>query len=253
MLSDHFWESCGYPITDTRASAQQDLHDHPGRRDPRAHHLQEPGLAHHRRRPAARLRAVDQRRDHPIHVPPGACGRRLHRHRPSAVVRPDGGGCAVDPGGARRRDLQSQLRRRVRSRRRHRGVGGNAGARQAPHRLRRRRRAFRHAGCGRRLGDGQGRQAGAGAASGGTEARRLLLQPGTGDPRHRGQRRRGDGCLLAAVAVVAVGAGTGAHSAHGQDLQRVTLPLDAFGEDGYFRITVSDDRGRRAWSNPIWR
>ena len=56
-----------------------------------------------------------------------------------------------------------------------------------------------------------------------------------------------------AVAVVAVGAGTGAHSAHGQDLKRVTLPLDAFGEDGHFRITVSDDRGRRAWSNPIWR
>jgi hypothetical protein len=52
--------------------------------------------------------------------------------------------------------------------------------------------------------------------------------------------------------VVAVGAGTGSHSAHGQDLQRVTLPLDTFGEDGYFRITVTDDKGRRAWSNPIW-
>jgi hypothetical protein len=56
-----------------------------------------------------------------------------------------------------------------------------------------------------------------------------------------------------AVAIVAVGAGTGSHSTHGQDLKRATLPLDAFGEDGYVRIAVTDDKGRHAWSNPIWR
>jgi hypothetical protein len=52
---------------------------------------------------------------------------------------------------------------------------------------------------------------------------------------------------------VAVGAGVGTRCAHGQDLTRATLPLDCFGEDGYFRITVTDDKGRQAWSNPIWR
>ncbi|KAB2914442.1 MAG: PHP domain-containing protein [Hyphomicrobiaceae bacterium] len=53
--------------------------------------------------------------------------------------------------------------------------------------------------------------------------------------------------------IVAVGAGTGSRAAHGRDLTCATLPLDAFGEDGHFRITVTDDKGRRAWSNPIWR
>jgi predicted metal-dependent phosphoesterase TrpH len=56
-----------------------------------------------------------------------------------------------------------------------------------------------------------------------------------------------------AVAIVAVGAGTSSRSAHGCDLQRATLPLEPFSADEYFRITVVDERGRRAWSNPIWR
>ena len=53
--------------------------------------------------------------------------------------------------------------------------------------------------------------------------------------------------------IVAVGAGTGTRCAHGRDLRRATLPLDCFGEDCYFRITVTDDKGRQAWSNPVWR
>ena len=53
--------------------------------------------------------------------------------------------------------------------------------------------------------------------------------------------------------VVAIGAGTGTRCAHGQELTRVTLPLDCFGADGSLRITVTDDKGRQAWSNPIWR
>ena len=53
--------------------------------------------------------------------------------------------------------------------------------------------------------------------------------------------------------IVAAGAGTGTRCAHGQDLKGATLPLDCFGEDGYVRITVTDDKGRQAWSNPIWR
>lgn len=50
----------------------------------------------------------------------------------------------------------------------------------------------------------------------------------------------------------AVGSGTGSRCANGRELTRATLPLDPFGEDGYFRITIIDDRNRRAWSNPIW-
>jgi len=30
------------------------------------------------------------------------------------------------------------------------------------------------------------------------------------------------------------------------------LSLEPFGEECYFRVTVTDDKGRRAWSNPIW-
>jgi hypothetical protein len=53
--------------------------------------------------------------------------------------------------------------------------------------------------------------------------------------------------------IVAAGAGSGTRCAYGQDLRRATLSLDCFGEDGYFRITVTDYKGRQAWSNPIWR
>jgi len=56
----------------------------------------------------------------------------------------------------------------------------------------------------------------------------------------------------AACWVVAAGAGLGTESVHGQDLTNVRLPLEPIGE-GYVRITVMDDKGRRAWSNPIWR
>ena len=55
-----------------------------------------------------------------------------------------------------------------------------------------------------------------------------------------------------AASVVAVGTGMASKLVHGQDLTRARLPLDAW-ESGYVRFTVTDDRGRRAWSNPIWR
>jgi predicted metal-dependent phosphoesterase TrpH len=70
----------------------------------------------------------------------------------------------------------------------------------------------------------------------------------------------GDAVIVAcspARAIVAVGAGTGSRSAHcetpGRTIDRAALSLEPFGEDGYFRITVIDPMGRRAWSNPIWR
>ncbi len=48
--------------------------------------------------------------------------------------------------------------------------------------------------------------------------------------------------------------GRGARSAMqlGAGITDCRLPLERF-PDGYFRITVTDERGRRAWSNPVWR
>ena len=60
-------------------------------------------------------------------------------------------------------------------------------------------------------------------------------------------------CCSAASSVSVVGAGMGSRVVHGQELTRAKLSLEPFGEDGYFRVTVTDDKGRRAWSNPIWR
>lgn len=57
----------------------------------------------------------------------------------------------------------------------------------------------------------------------------------------------------AASSVSAVGPGTASRVVHGQEVTRATLSLEPFGDGGYFRVTVTDDKGRRAWSNPIWR
>ncbi len=48
--------------------------------------------------------------------------------------------------------------------------------------------------------------------------------------------------------------GRGSRSAMklGSGMTECRLPLKRF-EDGYFRVTVIDARGRRAWSNPVWR
>ena len=55
-----------------------------------------------------------------------------------------------------------------------------------------------------------------------------------------------------AISVSISGSGTGSRSEHGCDLARARLSLDPFDEGCYFRVTVTDDKGRRAWSNPIW-
>jgi hypothetical protein len=52
--------------------------------------------------------------------------------------------------------------------------------------------------------------------------------------------------------VSVAGTGSASRCAHGSGLKRAALPLEAFEEGGYVRVTVTDDRGRRAWSNPIW-
>jgi hypothetical protein len=55
-----------------------------------------------------------------------------------------------------------------------------------------------------------------------------------------------------ARAVIALGSGSASAVAHGRDLKRVTLPLDRLKTGGFARIVVIDERGRKAWSNPIW-
>jgi hypothetical protein len=41
-------------------------------------------------------------------------------------------------------------------------------------------------------------------------------------------------------------------SAHGQGLTDAEFSLQSLGSSPYFRVTVRDERGGRAWSNPIW-
>jgi hypothetical protein len=55
-----------------------------------------------------------------------------------------------------------------------------------------------------------------------------------------------------ALSVSISGSGTGSRSEHGYGLTRARLSLEPFGEECYIRVTVTDDKGRRAWSNPIW-
>lgn len=55
------------------------------------------------------------------------------------------------------------------------------------------------------------------------------------------------------ASVIAI-TGRGARSAYirGDAMTSASLPLDRF-PDGYFRLTVTDSEGRRAWANPVWR
>jgi hypothetical protein len=55
-----------------------------------------------------------------------------------------------------------------------------------------------------------------------------------------------------AVGVVAAqGRGARSETTRGSGMRTATLPLKRF-KDTWFRITVIDDAGRRAWSNPFW-
>lgn len=55
----------------------------------------------------------------------------------------------------------------------------------------------------------------------------------------------------AVVTVLVQGAGCAAIAHHGASMTRATMSLDRFSDAGWFRITVIDAAGRRAWSNPI--
>lgn len=54
-----------------------------------------------------------------------------------------------------------------------------------------------------------------------------------------------------AVAIAIAGRGARAQNALGRGLTEAAFPLRRFA-GSYFRVTVTDERGRKAWSNPIW-
>ena len=52
--------------------------------------------------------------------------------------------------------------------------------------------------------------------------------------------------------VLVVGAGAAATQVYGNGMAQATVPITRFHDGGWFRVTVVDAHGRRAWSNPIW-
>lgn len=56
-----------------------------------------------------------------------------------------------------------------------------------------------------------------------------------------------------AASVIVQGRGTATAARHGRSLTRADIALDRFAASPWFRVTVIDAAGRRAWSNPIWR
>ncbi|MEO0918933.1 MAG: CehA/McbA family metallohydrolase [Pseudomonadota bacterium] len=54
-------------------------------------------------------------------------------------------------------------------------------------------------------------------------------------------------------AVIVQGAGSAASAVHGNAMSEVTVPLGRVSESAWMRLTVVDGRGKRAWSNPLWR
>jgi len=57
----------------------------------------------------------------------------------------------------------------------------------------------------------------------------------------------------AVSAIVLQGQGVGTEEALGESLTQARLPLSRVSGSPWFRITLIDAAGRRAWSNPIWR
>lgn len=74
-------------------------------------------------------------------------------------------------------------------------------------------------------------------------------------PELRGVHFDGKGVEVECSAVRSViiqGHGTGAKAVHGQSMTRARVPYDRLNASPWFRVTVIDHAGRRAWSNPYW-
>ena len=57
----------------------------------------------------------------------------------------------------------------------------------------------------------------------------------------------------AVASVIVQGKGSAAVGVHGISMTRTRVPLDRFADSDWLRITVVDNAGKRAWSNPYWR
>ena len=53
--------------------------------------------------------------------------------------------------------------------------------------------------------------------------------------------------------VIIQGQGSAYVAQHGENLVSTKLSLERLKKSPWLRITVIDDNGKRAWSNPIWR
>ncbi|TMV73779.1 phosphotransferase [Thioclava sp. BHET1] len=53
--------------------------------------------------------------------------------------------------------------------------------------------------------------------------------------------------------VIVQGHAQAATAVHGQSLTRASVPLTRFARSPWLRVTVIDQAGKRAWSNPYWR
>ncbi|MBI1219553.1 MAG: phosphotransferase [Rhodobacteraceae bacterium] len=53
--------------------------------------------------------------------------------------------------------------------------------------------------------------------------------------------------------VIVQGYGQGAKAVHGNSMTTARVPLDRLGNSPWFRVTLIDAAGRRAWSQPYWR
>jgi hypothetical protein len=52
--------------------------------------------------------------------------------------------------------------------------------------------------------------------------------------------------------IMVVGRASAGIAVHGAAMRSARLPLEKFRAGGHFRVVVTDEVGRRAWSNPVW-
>lgn len=56
-----------------------------------------------------------------------------------------------------------------------------------------------------------------------------------------------------AATVIVQGQGCAATALHGSDMTEATLPLDRLSHSPWMRLTLVDNAGKHAWTNPVWR
>lgn len=52
--------------------------------------------------------------------------------------------------------------------------------------------------------------------------------------------------------IIVQGNGTGVRARHGHGLTSARIPLERFRNSAWIRVSIVDEKNRRAWSNPIW-